>query len=280
MTRTANQVDGDSALPHEFGAPERAPRVLVSSRYVIGEFAVRPDVRVRNHQHEGEAIVLVLDGGLVDAARVGSREGESMAPGTVRILPAGDRRDLTFGPNGAVCLVIELSHRLERDSGLVIRHRALSSDPRLAALARRLRRHLDRLAPCAAVPLELDLLELLAQLSRDRRPVRYLSPPSWLARVRDELASALRMPDLDDLGRRACVHPLHLVRSFRDHYGCRMGEVVRRHRLERAFRAITESEAPLSLVAAECGFADQSHMTREVTRVFSAPPARLRRVHR
>jgi AraC family transcriptional regulator len=232
---------------------------------------------VRNHAHDNEVIFLVLAGALSDQAKVGPREGETLHAGGLRALPAGDRRDLTFGPEGAVCLVVELHDGLTRDASIQIRKRTHSRSRHVTSLAAGLRRHVHASPSGSPLLLELDVLELLAQFAREQRGVRLSEPPRWLTRVREELEDASAYPDVDRLAEEAGMHPLHVVRAFKDHYGCAMGDVVRRIRLDRAHRLIVGTVEPLSHIAAATGFADQSHMTREVRREFGAPPARLRR---
>jgi AraC family transcriptional regulator len=259
----------------EFGTFSREPRQLTARGAHVGEFAIRPHVRVHRHGHEGEVLFLVLEGALAERARIGGTDETELPAGVLRALPAGDRRDLTFGPAGATCLVVELDAALERDSGVRIRRRLVSRDPSLTCIALRLRGHLD--AGSSSLLFELDLLELLAQVAREGRHGRVLGAPRWLQHVRAHLEDAVAYPDLDGLASDAGVHPLHLVRAFRDHYGCSMGDVVRRTRLDRAYRRIVDTTEPLVDVAAASGFADQSHMTREIHLAFGAPPARLRR---
>ena len=267
-------------LEPEFGAPVVEPRGVYTRGAAIGEFTVRPGVRVRNHAHEGEILFLVLAGALADHGRIGAKGGEVVHAGSLRAIPAGDRRDLEFGPDGATCLVVELTTALPRDSGVQIRRRQLSQDRRLTRLASRLRRYMDPASPGNLPRLELELLELLAQFARHERRARQPEPPAWLRHIRQEIEDAVTYPDLDRLGEQVGVHPLHVVRAFRDHYGCAVGDMLRRIRAERAYRRIVETTESLSGIAASCGFADQSHMTREIRREFGAPPAKLRSEHR
>lgn len=47
-------------------------------------------------------------------------------------------------------------------------------------------------------------------------------------------------------------------------------------RLQKALRAMAETDAPLARIAHDAGYADQSHMTREMARATGRTPARLR----
>jgi AraC family transcriptional regulator len=101
--------------------------------------------------------------------------------------------------------------------------------------------------------------------------------PSWLARVRDALHEHFAdPPSLAELACDADVHPDHLGRTFRRYYGLTPGAYVRRVRLERAIRLIVDTQRPLAEIAYATGFADQSHMTRQVGDATGLPPGRLR----
>jgi AraC family transcriptional regulator len=73
------------------------------------------------------------------------------------------------------------------------------------------------------------------------------------------------------------VHPGYLASAFRRHFGCTIGEFVRRQRIALACRALTDGDAPLADVAIEAGFADQSHFTRTFKRQLGMTPAAYRK---
>lgn len=84
-------------------------------------------------------------------------------------------------------------------------------------------------------------------------------------------------PTMDELAEEAGVHVDHLGRAFRRYYELTPGAYVRHIRLNRVLRLIRETDRPLSEIAYETGYADQSHMTRQVRAATGMPPGRLRR---
>jgi len=72
------------------------------------------------------------------------------------------------------------------------------------------------------------------------------------------------------------MHPVHVASAFRRAHGCSVGQYARRLRLEQACRRLATSGATLGEVAADSGFYDQSHMTREFRRTLRTTPARYR----
>ena len=82
---------------------------------------------------------------------------------------------------------------------------------------------------------------------------------------------------LADLAGLVQLSVFYFTRKFRAEFGCPPYAYVNRRRLEHAKRQLGRSNGPLKVVAASCGFADQSHMTRLFRRVFKVTPAEYRR---
>lgn len=76
------------------------------------------------------------------------------------------------------------------------------------------------------------------------------------------------------------VHPVHLSRTFRQHYGMTMGEYLRRVRVEEAAKALVSTTRPLSDIAYTAGFADQAHFTRVFKNVMGLSPGAYRKAAR
>lgn len=76
------------------------------------------------------------------------------------------------------------------------------------------------------------------------------------------------------------MHPVHLTRTFRRFFGCTPGEYLRERRLEKAASLLAGSRLPLSEVALESGFADQSHLAKAFKRAYGVTPSEYRcRLH-
>lgn len=98
--------------------------------------------------------------------------------------------------------------------------------------------------------------------------------PKWLKIVRDLIHEEYDRPlSLAQLARTAGVHPVHLARVFRERNHRSVSGYVRAVRVKEALRK--GRTMPLSVVAAECGFADQSHFCRSVRREFRRTPGEV-----
>src|SRR5262249_21772677 len=71
------------------------------------------------------------------------------------------------------------------------------------------------------------------------------------------------------------IHPVHLARVFRYHFGATLGDYVRRLRVEFAARQLITTEETLAGIALAAGFSDQSHFTRTFKRQTGMTPCSL-----
>lgn len=68
----------------------------------------------------------------------------------------------------------------------------------------------------------------------------------------------------------------HFADRFRSATGLRPKEAARLFRFQRAHRLIVGRDCPLAEIAAQCGYADQAHLTREFRQFAGLPPRAAR----
>jgi AraC family transcriptional regulator len=152
------------------------------------------------------------------------------------------------------------------------------------ALARRVADELrapDGVTSLAVEGLILEMLALTARLRNVPEPGAGRRPPHWLGEARDLLHDRydehLRVTDLADA---VGVHPVHLARVFRLHYGTPVGAYLRGLRMTWAAGRLTESDDGIAQIAIQAGFFDQSHFTRTFKRQFGLTPLAYRNAAR
>ncbi len=74
----------------------------------------------------------------------------------------------------------------------------------------------------------------------------------------------------------AAVHPVYLGQIFRQEFGETLGEYLNRIRVRAAAERLANSDQPLSTIALDFGFYDQSHFTRIFRQVTGATPGVFR----
>ncbi len=91
--------------------------------------------------------------------------------------------------------------------------------------------------------------------------------------VDEHLAEDIRLADLAYL---VGLSPFHFARSFRRATGTSPHQFVIGRRLDKARHLLLIGRMTLTQVALECGFADQSHLTRHFKRAFGVTPNQFR----
>lgn len=101
--------------------------------------------------------------------------------------------------------------------------------------------------------------------------------PRWLMEIRDQILEQSELPlSLSGMAAEAGVPRVRLSRAFRSHFGCSVGQFVRRVRVERAAQLLSATAQPQAEIAGACGFADQAHLCRVFARQVGCTPGQFR----
>lgn len=238
--------------------------------------------RLPRHSHPLNGLAVMLEGSF----DLGINGRTVTCPaGTVLIEPAGESHTNRMAEGGAHVLALQINPAdgdLRKISGGVFDRPRQLSDLAILACAWRMAGELRRPDGVSWLAIEGLGLEMIAEAARRCAgdPARG-SAPRWLRKVREMVhACHLEPLGVGAIAREAGVHPVHLARVFRRHMGVSLGTYVRGLRLERAAARLTDSEDPISDIAVECGFTDQSHLTRAFRSRTGTTPNRYRRAAR
>ena len=118
----------------------------------------------------------------------------------------------------------------------------------------------------------------LAGISRDVPALSGSAPVSaalsaTLAYIDDHLDEPLRIPDL---AARAGLSPFQFDQRIRTIFGFSAGQYLSRLRIDRACDRLRHSDALLSELALECGYADQAAFTRQFHKTVGLTPGAYR----
>lgn len=237
----------------------------------------------RSHTHDRAFLALVTAGGYRE--RFGART-MSLDDAGAALHPAGTTHSDEIVSDRTTFLIVEAERGFaeaarERDAG----GRSRSADPSApiavgpAAAGRLAELHLGL---CRGRRLEPLVAESLAAeaFADGNEPVRPCRGPMWVARALDFInETSERTLSLRDLAAEVGLHPVYVSRAFRAHVGVGLAEARRQARVRRAISALAQGR-PIADVALDCGFADQSHLTRAVRAVSGLTPGRWRRLGR
>lgn len=210
--------------------------------------------------------------------RTGARVLDA-GPGSIAFLPGGETHRDSVAAGGLHALRVEVDPDWaggipelgETGPGLILGGAELYAN----ALVHELRRG-ERPLQVAVESLAALILAEVARRPKRREPCT----PPWILRVRDRIrAEFAHAPSLLDLAGDVDRHPSHVARAFRDHMGCTVGAYLRHCRLDAAKDLLDRTDLPLSRVALDCGYADQSHMGRAFKARFGLSPGAYRNRH-
>jgi AraC family transcriptional regulator len=119
-----------------------------------------------------------------------------------------------------------------------------------------------------AVALAFSIVKFSVRMPRDLRS---------LQRAREYVhARFAENLTLARVARAAGVHPVYLGQIFRQEFGETLGEYLNRIRVRAAAAMLANSRLPLSAIALDFGFYDQSHFTRVFRQLTGATPGTFR----
>ena len=226
------------------------------------------------HAHRSPYLCLVLEGSFEETW--GSRR-EACGPGTLVFHQANEVHADRFGARGGRCFNLELGPGLAArlaDERALPRERLTAGPGRAGTMAVGLR----TCAEGSALEIEEAALAVLAEMSPARpAAVPRRRRPAWLDRSLERLRGE-EIPSITALADEAGVHPVYFTRAFRAAMHAPPSAIARRARLERAGAALLASDAPVTAVAHDAGFADHSHFCRQFRRAFGVTPTRYRRL--
>jgi|SRR5580704_3132898 AraC-like DNA-binding protein len=201
--------------------------------------------RFSRHRHPHPYAAVVLAGAYREA---GSGGRFRVSSGEVMFHEAFDAHLNCVEPTGAVILNIPLQSCATQRA-----HCGVANVDKIAAIAER--------DPAAA---ETELLNSLLEL-----PARAGDWPDMLAA--DLLCNAVT--SLEIWSAQHGLTPHSLSRGFRNAFGVTPKRFGLESKAHTALRHIRVGAAPLSAIAADAGFSDQSHMTRTIAELTGNPPS-------
>ncbi|MBL8227114.1 MAG: helix-turn-helix transcriptional regulator [Bryobacterales bacterium] len=222
--------------------------------------------KVPSHTHERGYLNLVLTGHYREQTRLRKIEYQ---PFTLVSHPAHFEHRDEIGDGGAQFFIVEFrGDWLDRRQA---QFDIQGGEAVWAALRLACRVHDGPLAAEAGVA------ELLGALNGGRWTAEKREP-RWLTAVEDRLREEfLSPPALEILSGDAGVHPVHLSRTYRKFRGEGAGDFVRRLRVIEGARRIATGGQKLVDIAAELGFADQSHFARSFKQVTGVTAGEFQR---
>jgi AraC-like DNA-binding protein len=129
-----------------------------------------------------------------------------------------------------------------------------------------------------ALSIQTLLLETMAKMLIDKQ-TQSNKKPSWVTEIseilNDQFTDTLT---LEYLSKTLNIHPVHLSRDFSKYFHASFGEYIRKLKVEKSLRLISQKKLNLTSIALDCGFADQSHFTRCFKEINGINPSEYRKI--
>jgi AraC family transcriptional regulator len=230
------------------------------------------------HSHDEPCLGVVLGGDFRERIFTSER---TYRRGCMAFCPPGVLHSQEFGVSGARQIVftpdrIWLDYLA--DCKLQLDDAPNTTSMFLARLGDRLGVEMRNDDPYSAFARDGILLELIAEFGRRSGEARSTrQPPPWLRTAREFLrANATGRVSVAQVAAAAGRHEIHLAREFRRFYGTSIGTYLRNLKTERAAQLLRDSSLTICDIALDCGFANQSHLTREFKARYGVTPSRYR----
>ncbi|RBY83316.1 helix-turn-helix domain-containing protein [Blastococcus sp. TF02A-26] len=249
----------------------------------MAESVVPPDAEHRVYVNVGRPYRLV--------ETLGDAEHHTPGlPGDVAVVPAGmpfavRSRDGGLQPVSSLVVAVapDLVEEVTAGRRIELLPAVGARSPTVSPLGGLLHAGLADRSDLGRLALEALATALVSALARDHTSASpTIRPPAalsrgQLARVTRHVEDHLDLPmTVAELAALAHVSEFHFSRLFRAATGASPHQYVLGRRVARARELLTGTDLPVSAVAARCGFADASHLTRHVRRALGATPAALR----
>jgi AraC family transcriptional regulator len=243
----------------------------------IGEIHYPPAFQRRRHTHERACFHFLFKGGYVEYMGRRSWECKTL---TLVFQPRGHEHSYCGSIEPSKTLTIELEHAWLanlRDYSVNLDRPVNFQGGSVSWLTAKLYRELYLMESASTLAIEALAVELAVEAARHTERPSGPTGPRWLKQARDlihdHFAESLT---LHDVAQSVGVHPVHLARVFRRHYGSTVGEYLRHLRIEYAGQQIIHSRSTLVDIAQAAGFSDQSQFSKTFKRATGLTPAQFR----
>lgn len=228
----------------------------------------------------------------------GKAYSEIMPPGSIHLIPGGAEFSVDLGAEVETLhiylrreLLQEVAHTVlgRAVSDISIQPRLLHNDPVLRSMLETINTALDPAYGFSNPEVDYLARTIGAHLVRRYSNIESASSLDPFLHPQENVSSGLtaavefmtRNIDtsirVEDVAEAARTSVGHLTREFRAHFGTPPHRYLIKLRVNRARDLLASTDLPIAVIAYECGFAHQEHLTRHFKRELDATPAAYRR---
>ena len=217
---------------------------------------VAAGVSLAGHGHDAWHLVVINGGGLeqeVDGLLY------AIGPGCMRLSPPNQMHRICTSSSGLVCAIATVEAGWAESVGAAWGDTFFCD----SVLGRRLGGILADLE-CDPVERELVVRGAMAAVAEAGRGRPLEAPPSWLEDAYSLIHGGDASARIGRLVEQTGFSRAYVSRQFRRYFGLTPVELRNALRVREALALLRETDLPLTAIAHEAGFSDQSHLAREV----------------
>lgn len=225
------------------------------------------------HYHENPHICFVFQGGDVEIRNNNSYERKT---GDIYFYHAGEKHASVSRREISKNINIEFSQNFLQKYSLSASQIADSvkhnPDSRFCVL--KIQKEILIKDNCSDLAIESLLLNLTDSSKTQNRKT-----PKWVKKLDDLLNDRWNEQfTLEELAAAVEKYPTTISKHFPKYFSCTMGEYLRKIRIKKSIHFIKNTDLSLTDIAFHCGFADQSHFTRNFKEFTGFLPKDFRRI--
>ncbi|OJJ22103.1 hypothetical protein BKI52_08675 [marine bacterium AO1-C] len=208
------------------------------------------------HHHDNVVLCLILRGGTLESRK---KTETQAVPGKILLYNQGEvhRNTHTQFPSKNLNLELEEAFFSKNDLQSVNFNQAFIKNLDIHFQLLKIYQELNLNDSYSNQALYTSLLAIFGQ----NTPTLPVSP--WLKDLEEVLADRWNeFISLKELSQELNLHPVTISRYFPKYFGCSLGDYMRKLKVERALFYLQHTIKPLTEIAYDCGFADQSHFIR------------------
>ncbi len=208
------------------------------------------------HFHENPILSFILEGNSFEKI---NREINRRSAGDIRFYRAGDLHQVRIQNFPSRNINFELDSEFFYQNGFCEEkiNAAIQRNPSAKSLFLRMYKEFSLGDDFTDPSIQILLFNLLIETAPNRKK------PVWTKALYELLNDRWNEQiGLRELANAVNVHPVTISKYFTRYFACTLGEFMRRLRVNKSLSMIKNSRLSLTEIAFQCGFADQSHFTR------------------
>ncbi len=245
----------------------------------IVKTSYKSNIFIPNHSHKNSYLCFVIKGNYLENY---NKKTLSCYKGDLIVHPTEYNHSNKFQKDGTICFNIEFNKdwltKLDTFN-VVLKDLNKINDGIVSGLFLKLYNEFIKYDEFSSLMIEGFIFEIIATLNRLHHSNKTdYKCPQWITKVTDLLHDEFYNDlNLNDIALLVNVHPVYLSRAFKKYKKISIGEYLRKIRIDNACLKLSNTDSPITEIALDCGFSDQSHFTKNFKSQIGLTPLQFKK---